>query len=752
MYRPPTISGIYWIDKNVFYDFDKKELVNKTIEDFKIEFENEITNKLEMDTNFNTYNVNKNTQELVNYINGLTSIMDKIYIISRILNEIKRKDVRKEIIDKIQLRIPRNYNKIWNEYIHSIIGKEEMKNKIVETFITKHLTKCIKKDDIEVLEFLVNIKKINKWSITSNEYDEILGKAPDIEIIEWIGRYTDGTQFITKKTIDILCDLEYSINNNKVIITHLELYYKRFGKNKFEKMYSKNALNNLIKNRNVGILMWWYDKECKLKYDQHVIIDLVKGINSRNKKVIGILRKMNILNENNIIKEIIVETSDPNILEELKESIVQSSFSREMEDFKNLYIQDENEYITQLKKTIMNIKKYYIENYLDIDKESVNKIEYLINNYETIFSLRFKSTRFRNLINEIDKIIEETNIKTKTGGYKEYILYINKLLKEPNEYYRILDWLNSKNLINGYYTDEIFEEAFKLNNIFILDWLYENGYQMNISKEILNYAIERDHIQILNRYIDINTQNNRNIVFTDDVIKYVRTERIMRLLVRNMRNFNIKFPKNILDNLSEQHDIECYKILKYLFNEIDYNLIKEAYSNVLIDKAIIKNNIHIIRWIKEIKDENKIKYSTTIFDNCLNEEVIKQFMENEINKTPLIKIKITEKLVEEACINDKVNILELYINYKPKTYDFEFKYNEKALQLAIENNSYNVVKWFIDEFGYKIKINKEWLKEHIDKMRFVDKMKYKYISKFYYVDEKIKILDKLLKMKLKNEN
>jgi hypothetical protein len=331
-----------------------------------------------MDTNFNTYNVNKNTQELVNYINGLTSIMDKIYIISRILNEIKRKDVRKEIIDKIQLRIPRNYNKIWNEYIHSIIGKEEMKNKIVETFITKHLTKCIKKDDIEVLEFLVNIKKINKWSITSNEYDEILGKAPDIEIIEWIGRYTDGTQFITKKTIDILCDLEYSINNNKVIITHLELYYKRFGKNKFEKMYSKNALNNLIKNRNVGILMWWYDKECKLKYDQHVIIDLVKGINSRNKKVIGILRKMNILNENNIIKEIIVETSDPNILEELKESIVQSSFSREMEDFKNLYIQDENEYITQLKKTIMNIKKYYIENYLDIDKESVNKIEYLI--------------------------------------------------------------------------------------------------------------------------------------------------------------------------------------------------------------------------------------------------------------------------------------------------------------------------------------------------------------------------------------
>lgn len=754
-----TTGKIGWMYQSYYNGLGKNEEMSKTKMELKIEFENEINNKLEIDNKFDTYKEKQNKVELIDYINGLKSIIDKLYIISRILNEIKQKNIKKEILDGIEIRIPRNYNTIWNEYIHNIIGKPEMKEKIIQTFNIKQFTNCVNEEDVEILDFLVNIKKINEWSITENEYDEMLSKGVDVEIFKWIVNYTKSKSMITIKTIDILCDLTPTKNNNLIILTHLETYYNRLGKDKFEKMYSEKALTNLIRNRNILVLDWWFKQGYKIKYDSNVLRELVKENSREVVEIIKILRDNKILDGNNNIKMIIMETKTPEVLEEIKKEILQTHFSREMEYFHNLYIKDEKEYILKLKEIVENVKNYYKENTIDIqeDNESIQKIEYLINNYESYFSFSRKITRFENLTKEIDKIINKSNIKTKIGTVQEYMRYISKLLIYPNENFRILSWFNYYDLIDGYYTDYVFIEAFKTNNIFILKWLYDNKYTINVSKEILNYAVEENHIEILKRYIDINKENNKETIFSDNVLKYVKTLKMMKFLVYNRREFKITFKNNILDIFALQDDIECYNILYFIFNTLDYKELNDAYSEQLIDNAILCNNKHVIRWIKE-KEQYKsgdiiLKYSTNIFDKCLNEEVVLQFLESEKNNFPKIKVKITKELAVIASKYDKVNILEIYSNYKPKTYDFKFDYDEKAVHVAIENNSYNVVNWFIDEYGYKIKINKEWIKEHIDKMNLFNKyIKHsKMVKKIIYLDEKVRILDKLLNMKLKNE-
>ena len=101
-------------------------------DDLILKFHNNLDDKNSIDININK--LIKNQEDLIKYINEL-SFLEKLYTINEIIKIIKNKKKINEIISQINIEIPYNYSEIFDVYISSIIGKNELRNKINNVFL-----------------------------------------------------------------------------------------------------------------------------------------------------------------------------------------------------------------------------------------------------------------------------------------------------------------------------------------------------------------------------------------------------------------------------------------------------------------------------------------------------------------------------------------------------------------------------------------------------------------------------------------
>ena len=154
-------------------------------DDLILKFHNNLDDKNSIDININK--LIKNQEDLIKYINEL-SFLEKLYTINEIIKIIKNKKKINEIISQINIEIPYNYSEIFDVYISSIIGKNELRNKINNVFRIKSINECINIEDIKILEFLKDSKILNKDLITEHLFDEFIVKKADFSSIIKIGR------------------------------------------------------------------------------------------------------------------------------------------------------------------------------------------------------------------------------------------------------------------------------------------------------------------------------------------------------------------------------------------------------------------------------------------------------------------------------------------------------------------------------------------------------------------------------------
>ena len=105
-------------------------------DDLILKFHNNLDDKNSIDININK--LIKNQEDLIKYINEL-SFLEKLYTINEIIKIIKNKKKINEIISQINIEIPYNYSEIFDVYISSIIGKNELRNKINNVFRIKSI-------------------------------------------------------------------------------------------------------------------------------------------------------------------------------------------------------------------------------------------------------------------------------------------------------------------------------------------------------------------------------------------------------------------------------------------------------------------------------------------------------------------------------------------------------------------------------------------------------------------------------------
>ena len=544
---------------------------------------------------------------------------------------------------------------------------------------------------------------------------------------------------ISPMSIDLAC----SVGNIHIIKLYINIYKIS------DLIYTERALDKIIENNNIMLLNLWLENGFEIKYTNNSI---KKAIENNNLEVIKILTEKNIIKTDldYTIKDII-QTRNPFLLEEYKSKLLQSTISRKLQEFKFRNIQDESEYIKELKILINEGKKYY--NNINENTNEKNDvfslfelIEYYIYNYEK-WDLLSKNKKFKELKDNIDLIIKDSDFKTQIGGKIEYIIYIENLLKDPITNDSILDWLHYYNLVDGYYTDKIINYACYTNNIFTIKWLVDRKYKLKYSQNCLDYAVENNNEAILDYFYELFEKKYiTKLPVSSTVSNKFNTLKMVKWFIRKRNEINFVFCNNCLDKLSFVKNEECVNILNYIFDEknIPYKFIENAYSEKLIDNSIINSNMYVLKWINTSVNKNKIKYSKFIFDKCTNENIIKMFMENDLNSDMILYPDITENMATYISSLGKINILELWYNYKPKTYNYVFKYNETAIQEAIKTNNYKVVEWWIEKEKHKLKKNKEWIKNYLKNLTLEEKIYYYIPSIFYIVNRKRQIINKLL--------
>ena len=703
--------------------------------DLIIKFHNNLNDKSGIDENLKK--LIKNQEDLIKYINEL-NFLEKLYTINEIIKMIKNKKKINEIISEINIEIPYNYSEIFDVYISNILGKNELRNKINNVFKIKPINECINVEDIKILEFLKDTKLLNKDLITEHLFDELIIKADFRSIIQWIVKYINKV-LISPMSIDLAC----SVGN----INMIELYIKIYKIT--DLIYTERALDKIIENNDVLLLNLWLENKFEIKY---TISSIKKAIENNNLQVLKILRDKNIIKTgvDYNIKDII-QTKNPFLLEEYKSKLLQSTISRKLQQFKFRNIQNENEYIKELKLLINDGKKYY--NNINENTNEKNDvfslfelIEYYIYNYEK-WDLLSKNKKFKDLKDNIDLIIGDSDFKTQIGGKIEYILYIENLLKDPITNDNILDWLHYYNLVDGYYTEKIINYACYTNNIFTVKWLVDRKYQLKYSQNCLDYAVENNNEAILDYVYElIEKKYIKKLPVSSTISNKFKTLKMVKWFVKKRNDINFVFCDNSLDRLSLLKNEECFKILNYVFDEknLPYKFIENAYSEKLIDNSIINSNMYVLKWVNECININKVKYSPFIFDKCTNENILKMFMENNENRNMVLYPNISEDMATYISSLGKINILDLWYNYKPKTYDYVFKYNETAVQEAIKTNNYKVVEWWIEKEKHKLKKNKEWIKNYLKNLTLEEKIYYYIPSIFYIVNRKHQIINKLL--------
>lgn len=230
------------------------------------------------------------------------------------------------------------------------------------------------------------------------------------------------------------------------------------------------------------------------------------------------------------------------------------------------------------------------------------------------------------MINELDdkKIIKgmEMCIGSFSIEEQDYITALSKLCSQNNYYFQLhgnsnydiktqkkaMDFINEISKIVGYkinvvlhpVEDNILDKHLIDSNLYfsqVLNYIYENNYNINISIENLNSTTH--HLRLSKELILSVLSNNEELNFTYDIgheiVEYGKIIDLDEVLIKRMNNIHIHTFKNTFDHLPiEENDenklkwlkgLEYLKYLKYNGNIVLEYDIYEVKGNGINEKV-----------------------------------------------------------------------------------------------------------------------------------------------------------------------
>ena len=266
----------------------------------------------------------------------------------------------------------------------------------------------------------------------------------------------------------------------------------------------------------------------------------------------------------------------------------------------------------------------------------------------------FKYSNAKSII-KVEIPIDDENLKITYNGDN---IMISNMMTIKNKYYlHDLKHINEVLKINKN-TTLIIQNAAKNGNIEILNWLKNNGHDLNFSENAIFYASRNGYVEILNWF------KNNNYQFK-------------------------KFYANGVLWASVGGKINVLEWFKNIGHKFKNN------KNAII-YASKYGHVQVLDWFKNYGYE--LNFSVDIIKNaCLNGhiQVLEWFLKSGY------EFKYDEDAINNACIHGHIKILEWF-----KNSGYEFKYNEDASMHACGDGHISVLKWFKNS-KYKLKYDSD---------------------------------------------
>ena len=329
-----------------------------------------------------------------------------------------------------------------------------------------------------------------------------------------------------------------------------------------------------------------------------------------------------------------------------------------------------NERKNYIIKTIID-SEYYYNKYWQLIQDKLN----ILLNY-------YMNYKFESKIDEIKSIKDIIN--NKNGNYEQYIKELKILdfekVKEINDEYDIIKYINNEKYKNNPKTEENFENSLKF---------WENSKK--IIKDIKNKILNKDDAKLLLNYF--NDQNNKNRllkIFTQDEYDFF------------ISKFNIDMIKEILtyyNNLffeSKKEDIILIEAA--LKNKRGLNEIYEKYKNDYEEAQKFNERLEIIDFIFNVKNkDNKIQKTEPEMIEIYNDwkKIEKIIIDKKIKKMNKTK---KSKLFEYIQSTDKNLILKIFTS---DIYEFlldESKHFKQTEKNDINTNLKEILQYYQQYF------------------------------------------------------
>lgn len=551
-------------------------------------------------------NLNDDSLILYQYYKNDKNKIINLYVYYYLYNELfinsTSSKYLKMLIDEYILKYEFNFKTYINDLILHYDYFKEIQATKINTYnnIIKNINQFYKNnfDDVEGLE---NIKNILKHIYEFNEIENI-NNYDDLKIYiinnydydKYINIYNDYDEYEIYKMNFKLSSLKLKhINNlyynfkNELIKNNIDFYEVLHT---FKAIYIKNYFDN-------DTLIFIYISEIlKNTFEEYE----------------------NIINDYKILIEFNNNDDDELIINNVINNLILYD--------KNINISDLN----QLKKNIKKINKYYLNKFDDLN--IIEKIfKFMINNYNELTFKNKNNDDYETYLKDVE--IKIYNII--------YIILYNKLIlnnkyydlnetliKKYNILYKILNDFNKLNdvILKSYnlkYNNDYYKKLNIINKFITYIKIYNNIYELNINKYILNEYLNNIIYIIIYNNVYNNTKLNNLINYTYENINKNLLFDINFINVASSGLYKNKYKLNkIYDsllNLLFNH----YDILKY--NSEDENIIK--YINILLQFNKNHPEFNINKIIKIIFEYEK-KYSYDRIKNLYDYETTKETQED----------------------------------------------------------------------------------------------------------------------------
>lgn len=574
-----------------------------------------------------------------------------------------------------------------------------------------------------------NIEEIFKDHLLNNknEYNSELNSiGNDDSILEYRDNFDNTETF--KDDLLYAIYIKNNLNNNekpKKINFYIKIKTSDFIILTF---IIKTKNNKYIKKKSPSEFSYFLKKLIKIyklkKYENSIInisqqsYNISLTINPKRNSYTGkkdsIITLNHLCNEgvkisNNFLLDLLLflDLSDIDLVTLLKNNNIESAF----EEFDN--IEEAEEDISSIDNNISTISKKQLNysNILNISEN--NNLQFgdkklLLNNIHQMSRDMIKLYIFFNNI-----LIKENFISIKIIKYNEESSELECLLKTNNPYKEVSININSENLIDIIYDDELktyyidnFNSMNENNDYSILEILLNDYlsnliyYDDNLFKifqlnKILNLDIEKfDENVLINffEYDNIECANNIGNILFDVNISFLTEENI-----NNNNLFSVKYTlkgvdqKNIINEDNKKVDMDIYLIQLYII--IDSIL-------PIINSYLQKNFNELYSALSEIKTyiENYLEMSLNIDTESIKK--IKSKCGDEINKIKYQKLKFGEQKIDEYASLMKNMLMEKNkgdINSVKKNIEKlngQIKEINRALNRILNNKSLKYVLFF----------------------------------------------------------